>query len=127
MNSNVTTAREQGFLTTYFGRRRYFPDINAKNFTVRSYAERAAMNMPLQGASADIIKIAMINVDKRLKAEGLKSKLILQIHDELIVDAYKSEQEQVKRILVEEMEGAANLPVKLTVETEVGKNWFEAK
>ena len=127
MNSNVSLAREQGFLTTYFNRRRYFPDINAKNFTVRSYAERAAMNMPLQGTSADVIKIAMINVDKRLKAEGLKSKLILQIHDELIVDAFKTEQEQVKRILIEEMEGAANLSVKLTVETEVGKNWFEAK
>ena len=127
MNKNVAFARENGYLTTYFKRRRYLPDINSSNFNVRTYAERAAMNLPLQGTSADIIKIAMINVDKRLKKEGLKSKLILQIHDELIVDALKTEQEQVKRILIEEMEGAANLSVRLTVETEVGETWFDAK
>ena len=94
---------------------------------MRTYAERASMNMPLQGSSADIIKVAMINVAKRIKAEGLKSKLILQIHDELIIDALKSEQAQVEKLLVEEMQNAVKLKVPLTVETEVGETWFEAK
>ena len=127
MDSNVAMAKELGYVKTVLGRRRYFRDINSSNATVRTYAERASMNMPLQGSSADIIKVAMINVAKRIKAEGLKSKLILQIHDELIIDALKSEQAQVEKLLVEEMQNAVKLKVPLTVETEVGETWFEAK
>ena len=127
MDKNVEMARSHGYVTTVLGRRRYFKDINSKNFNLRSFSERAAMNMPLQGSSADIIKVAMINVFNRLKAEGLKSKLILQVHDELIIDAYKSEQELVSKLLKEEMENAVKLIVPLTVETEIGETWFDAK
>ncbi len=127
MNKNVATAREKGYVTTVLGRRRYFKDILSKNFNLRTYAERASMNMPLQGSSADIIKVAMINVYKRLKSEGLKSKLILQVHDELIIDALKVEKDAVLKILVEEMQNAVKTTVPLTVETEVGETWFDAK
>ncbi len=127
MDKNVETAKELGFVKTVLGRRRYFKDIKSPNANIRSYAERASMNMPLQGSSADIIKVAMLGVGNRLKAEGLKSKLILQIHDELIIDALKDEREQVEKILVEEMENAVKLQVPLTVSTEVGETWFEAK
>ena len=127
MDKNVEMARSHGYVTTFLGRRRYLRDINSKNFNLRSFSERAAMNMPLQGSSADIIKVAMINVFNRLKAEGLKSKLILQVHDELIIDAYKSEQEVVSKLLKEEMENAVKLAVPLTVETEIGETWFDAK
>ena len=127
MNKNVATAREKGYVTTVLGRRRYFKDILSKNFNLRTYAERASMNMPLQGSSADIIKVAMINVYNRLKKEGLKSKLILQVHDELIIDALKVEKDAVVKILVEEMQNAVETTVPLTVETEVGETWFDAK
>jgi DNA polymerase-1 len=127
MNKNVATAREKGYVTTVLGRRRYFKDILSKNFNLRTYAERASMNMPLQGSSADIIKVAMINVYNRLKKEGLKSKLILQVHDELIIDALKVEKDAVVKILVEEMQNAIKTTVPLTVETEIGETWFDAK
>ena len=127
MNKNVEFARETGYAITMLGRRRYIREIHSTNFALRSFGERAAMNMPLQGSSADIIKLAMIGVSKRLKKEGLKSELILQIHDELIVDAYLSEKEKVQKILVEEMENAAKLSVPLTVSVGSGKTWFDAK
>lgn len=93
----------------------------------RSFGERAAMNMPLQGSSADIIKLAMLGVAKRLKKEGLKSELILQVHDELIIDAYEDEKERVEKLLKEEMENAVKLSVPLTVSLSIGKTWFDAK
>ncbi len=127
MDKNVEMARNHGYVTTVLGRRRYFKDIHSKNFNLRSFSERAAMNMPLQGSSADIIKVAMINVFNRLKKEGLKSKLILQVHDELIIDAFKSEKDVVTKLLKEEMESAVKLVVPLTVETEIGETWFDAK
>ena len=127
MDSNVAFAKEHGFVKTMLGRKRMIPEINSPNFNLRSFGERAAMNMPLQGTAADIIKIAMLGVAKRLKEEKLKSKLILQVHDELLVDTEAGEVEQVKKILKEEMEGAASLSVPLTVETECGDRWFDAK
>ncbi len=127
MDENVKFAHENGYSTTLFNRRRYFRDINSSNFNLRSFNERAAMNMPLQGTAADIIKIAMINVYNRIKKEGLKAKLILQVHDELIVDTPDNEVEKVKTILIEEMQNAVSLSVPLTVETECGARWFDAK
>ncbi|MBO4252090.1 MAG: DNA polymerase I [Clostridia bacterium] len=127
MNKNVEFAKKTGYAVTMLGRRRYIREINSPNFNLRSFGERAAMNMPLQGSSADIIKLAMLGVSKRLKKEGLKSQLILQIHDELIIDAYISEKEKVQKVLVEEMENAVKLSVPLTVSVGSGKTWFDAK
>ena len=127
MNKNVEFARETGYAVTMLGRRRYIREIRSSNYALRQFGERAAMNMPLQGSSADIIKLAMLGVAKRLKKENLKSELILQIHDELIIDAFLSEREQVEKILVEEMENAVSLSVPLTVSVGSGKTWFEAK
>lgn len=127
MNSNVEFARKNGYVSTLLGRKRYIPEINSSNFNLRSFGERAAMNMPLQGTAADVIKIAMIKVANRTKKEGLRSRLILQVHDELIVDTAEDEVEEVKNILVEEMQSAVTLSVPLTVETECGTRWFDAK
>ena len=127
MDDNVAFAREHGYAVTMLGRRRYIREISSPNYNLRQFGESAAMNMPLQGSAADIIKIAMINVFNRLKRENLKSQLILQIHDELIIDAFKSEREAVERILVEEMGGAANLSVPLTVSLGAGETWYDAK
>lgn len=127
MNSNVEFARKNGYVCTLLGRKRYIPEINSSNFNLRSFGERAAMNMPLQGTAADVIKIAMIKVANRIKKEGLRSRLILQVHDELIVDTAEDEVEEVKNILVEEMQSAVTLSVPLTVETECGTRWFDAK
>ena len=127
MDGNVEFARKNGYVSTLLGRKRYIPDINSANFNLRSFSERAAMNMPLQGTAADVIKIAMVNVAGRIKNEGLKSRLILQVHDELLVDTAADEVETVKKILTEEMEGAAKLSVPLKVETECGVRWFDAK
>lgn len=127
MDSNVAYAREHGYVTTLLGRKRVIPEIKSSNYNLRSFGERAAMNMPLQGSSADIIKIAMCNVFNRLKKEGLRSKLILQVHDELVIDAYESERETVTEILQTEMENAVQLKVPLTVEVHCGRNWYEAK
>lgn len=127
MNKNVEDAKRTGYAITMLGRRRYIREIHSTNYALRSFGERAAMNMPLQGSSADIIKLAMLGVSKRLKKENLKSELILQIHDELIIDAYISEKEKVQQILVEEMENAAKLSVPLTVSVGSGKTWFDAK
>ena len=127
MNSNVEFAREHGYVSTLTGRRRFIPEIKNSNANIRQFGERAAMNMPLQGSSADIIKIAMINVHTRLKKEGLKAKLILQVHDELVLDCPESEQEKASEILKHEMENAVKLTVPLTVEVHSGKNWYDAK
>lgn len=127
MNSNVEFARKNGYVSTLLGRKRYIPEINSSNFNLRSFGERAAMNMPLQGTAADVIKIAMIKVANRIKKEGLRSRLILQVHDELIVDTAEDEVEEVKNILMEEMQSAVTLSVPLTVETECGTRWFDAK
>ncbi len=127
MDKNVAFAKENGYAVTMFGRRRYIRELSSSNFNLRSFGERVAMNMPLQGSSADIIKLAMINVARRLKEENLGSELILQVHDELIIDAFESEKEKVENILKYEMENAVDLPVKLTVEPGSGKTWFDAK
>lgn len=127
MDSNVAYAREHGYVTTLLGRKRVIPEIKSSNYNLRSFGERAAMNMPLQGSSADIIKIAMCNVFDRLKKEGLRSRMILQVHDELVIDAYECERETVTEILQTEMENAVQLKVPLTVEVHCGRNWYEAK
>lgn len=103
------------------------PELKSSNFMQRSFGERVAMNAPIQGTAADIIKIAMIRVSERLKREQLKSRLILQIHDELLIEAEKEEVEQVKTILREEMQGAAELSVRLEIDMHTGNNWYEAK
>lgn len=127
MNSNVEEAKLYGYASTAFGRRRIIPEINSPNYNLRSFGERAAMNMPLQGTAADIIKIAMINVFNRLKKEVPEAKLILQVHDELIVDCLKSDKELVSKILKEEMESAIKLSVPLTVVVDCGNSWYDAK
>ena len=110
-----------------FGRRRYLPELTSSNFNLRSFGQRVARNMPIQGTAADIIKIAMIRVEKRLRQEQLRARLILQVHDELIVEAPIAEQEQVKALLEEEMAEAVNLSVPMVAEANIGKTWYEAK
>ena len=122
----VAGAKETGYVTTLFGRRRPVPELKSSNFMQRSFGERVAMNAPIQGTAADIIKLAMVHVDQRLKQEGLKSRLLLQVHDELLVEAYEPEVLQVKRILEEEMHGAASLQVPLEIDMKQGANWYEA-
>lgn len=119
-------ARQKGYAETIMGRRRYLPDINSKNGTVRAFAERNAVNAPIQGTAADIMKLAMIRVWQRLKAEGLKTKLILQVHDELNFSVPQNEREQVERIVKEEMQNACHLAVPLIADGGWGKNWLEA-
>ena len=126
INDTIAAARETGYVETIFGRRRYLPDINSRNATVRALAERNAINAPIQGTSADIIKLAMINVADRLKSEGLQSRMVLQIHDELVFDAIPSEADLLKKIVTEEMENVISLSVPLTVECNHGNNWLEA-
>ena len=127
MNANVAFAHEHGYVKTAFGRRRIIPEISSSNYNLRSFGERAAMNMPLQGTAADIIKIAMINVNRRLKKELPEALLILQVHDELIVDVPQAKKEQAEKILREEMGNAVSLSVPLTVNVASGKNWYDAK
>ena len=127
MKQIVETAKAQGYVSTVYGRRRYLPELKSANFNMRSFGERVALNMPVQGTAADIIKLAMVNVHRRLKAEGLKARLILQVHDELIVECPGEEAEQVRQILTEEMEHVVKLNVPLTVEAHCGNNWMEAK
>ncbi|MGN0376273.1 MAG: DNA polymerase I [Suilimivivens sp.] len=127
LDNSVESAKKNGYVTTMFGRRRPVPELSSSNFMQRSFGERVAMNSPIQGTAADIIKIAMIRVWKRLKEENLSSKLILQIHDELLIETKEEEKEQVKAILAEEMKGAANLAVSLEIDLHTGYNWYEAK
>ena len=123
----VEEGKEKGYVTTMFGRRRPIPELKSSNFMQRSFGERVAMNSPIQGTAADIIKIAMIRVYRRLKEENLKSRLVLQVHDELLIETYKEEIEEVSAILREEMKGAAKLAVELDVDMHQGNNWYEAK
>lgn len=127
MESNVEFARKNGYVATLTGRKRYIKEINSSNYNMRQFGERAAMNMPLQGSSADIIKIAMVNIHRALKEKRLRTKLILQVHDELVLDAPESEREQAAHILQYEMENAVKLNVPLKVDVHCGKNWYEAK
>ena len=127
MNKNVESAKKKGYTITLLGRRRVINELKSSNFNVRSFGERAAMNMPLQGSSADIIKLAMLGVFRRLEEGGYKAKLVLQVHDELLIDCPIEEQEAVSTILKEEMENAVSLSVPLTVEVGVGKTWYDAK
>lgn len=127
MDDAIKNATDNGYALTIFNRRRYIPEINSSNFMVRNQGKRFAMNAPIQGSAADIIKIAMVNVFTRLKDENLKSRLILQVHDELIVEAIEEELDKVCNIVKEEMESAVNLQVHLDVDLNVGDSWFETK
>ena len=126
MDNAVVKAREQGYVETIFGRRRYLNDILSRNAVARGVAERNAVNAPIQGSAADIMKMAMVEVARRFATEGVRSQVILQVHDELVIDMLRSEEEQVRRIVREAMEGAARLKVVLSTEAGVGKNWLEA-
>ena len=126
IDQTVAAARENGYVETLFGRRRYIPDINSKNMTLRALAERNAVNAPIQGTSADIIKIAMIGIDRRIREAGLNARMVLQVHDELVFESPVPEVDTLKRLVVEEMEGVIRLSVPLTVECNDGKNWLEA-
>ena len=126
IEDTLTAARENGYVETIFGRKRFLPDINSRNGTVRALAERNAINAPIQGTSADIIKLAMIKTDRRIRQEGLQSRMILQIHDELVFDTTPDEVERLERIVREEMENVIELSIPLTVECNHGHNWLEA-
>ena len=127
MEEIVERARAEGYVETVYHRRRSLPEIKSSNFNMRSFGERVALNMPIQGTAADIMKLAMIHVSRRLKAEGLSARLLMQVHDELIVECPEAEEEQVKRLLTEEMERVCSLSVPLTAEAHSGRNWLEAK
>lgn len=127
LDNAVKHAKEEGYVVTLFGRRRPVPELSSSNFMQRSFGERVAMNSPIQGAAADIIKIAMIHVNQRLKDQKMKSRLVLQVHDELLIEAYEPELKEVQKILKEEMEHAADLKVPLEIDMHTGDNWYEAK
>ena len=126
MEKSKDVARQQGYVTTLFGRRRYLPDINSANATVRGFAERNAINAPIQGTAADIIKVAMIHIFQRFKSENIRSKMILQVHDELNFSVYPEEKEKVERIVLEEMQNAFHMAVPLVADSGFGENWLEA-
>ncbi len=126
LDQQVTDGKEQGFVTTMFGRRRPIPELKSANFMQRSFGERVAMNSPIQGTAADIMKIAMIQVDQELVRRGLKSRIVLQVHDELLIEALQSEAKEVKAILEDKMKHAADLSVALEVDAKEGANWFDA-
>ena len=123
----VEQAKETGYVTTILNRRRYIPELKSQKYAERSFGERVAMNTPVQGSAADVIKVAMVKVHQALKERGLKSRLLLQVHDELIVEAYRCEAEEVGRILKENMEQAVQLSVPLTADVHEGENWYAAK
>ena len=127
LDDTVAHAKKEGYVTTLFGRRRPVPELSSSNFMQRAFGERVAMNSPIQGTAADIMKIAMIGVNKALKEKQMKSRLVLQVHDELLIEAHKDEVEQVQEILKFEMEHAASLLVPLDIDMHVGENWYEAK
>ena len=126
MNNMIATAKEKGYVETIYGRKRFLPDINSRNAVVRSFSERNAINAPLQGSAADIIKAAMINIYRRLATEGLKSKMVLQVHDELVFDTIPGEEEKIAAIVTQEMENVIKLSIPLVAECGKGKNWLEA-
>ena len=127
LDNAVAQAKEKGYVTTLFGRRRPVPELSSSNFAQRSFGERVAMNSPIQGTAADIMKIAMIGVERQLKERGMRSRLVLQVHDELLVEAWEPEVEEVRKILKNEMEHAASLEVPLEVDMHTGMSWYEAK
>ena len=127
MTDVVAQAEQDGYVQTMMHRRRPLPELKSSNFNLREFGKRVALNMPVQGSAADIMKLAMVRVHDRLKREGLRARLLMQVHDELIAECPAEEQAQVKRILTEEMEHAAALSVPLTVDAHCGKNWLEAK
>ena len=127
MDAVVERAREDGYVETLFHRRRDLPELKSSNFNLRSFGERVALNMPIQGTAADIMKLAMIAVDRRLQAELPEARLVLQVHDELIVECTQEEAGQVQSLLTEEMEHVMDLAVPLTAEAHSGTSWAEAK
>ena len=126
MEESIKIAKELGYVTTMFGRRRYLRDIHSRNQVLRGNAERNAINAPIQGTAADIIKVAMVNIDRRLHDGKFDAKMILQVHDELIFEVKPEEIEQLRKIVIEEMQNAVKLNVPLLVECGIGKNWLEA-
>ena len=124
MHTIVEEAVQNGYVTTEYGRRRYLPEVTSNNYNIREFGKRAAMNTPIQGTAADIMKIAMVSVYRELKKRNLKSKIVLQIHDELLVETTEEEKEEVKQVLKTCMENAVKLRVPLKVEINEGKNWF---
>ncbi|NCB64215.1 MAG: DNA polymerase I, partial [Clostridia bacterium] len=127
MTDVVQKAKGDGFVCTLMGRRRWLPELKSSNFNLRSFGERVALNMPIQGTAADVMKLAMIHVDERLRAEKLKARLVLQVHDELIVECPDEETELVKKLLTEEMESVMKLSVPLEASSAAGQSWAEAK
>ena len=127
MEQVVAQAKKDGYVSTLFHRRRYLPELASSNAMLRAFGERVARNMPIQGTAADIIKIAMVRVYRRLKEAGLRAKLILQVHDELIVEAPQEEAQQAAQIVSREMENACALKVRLKSDANVGKTWYDAK
>jgi DNA polymerase-1 len=127
MKNVVAEARERGYTETMFGRRRYIPELKSSNFNVRSGAERMTLNTPIQGTAADLIKLAMIKVDAALRKNFPEAKLLLQVHDELIVECPEGIAAEVAKLVSSEMENVAKLNVPLTAEAKIGKSWFEAK
>jgi DNA polymerase-1 len=127
MDESIRKARDKGYVTTMFGRRRYLRDIQSRNQVVRGNAERNAINAPIQGTAADIIKIAMIRIHEKLEGEKFKSKMILQVHDELIFEVPEAELEKLKNMVLFEMSNAAKLDIPLKVDWGTGRSWFEAK
>ena len=126
MDKSIAFARDKGYVETMLGRRRYLPDINSKNYAVRGFAERNAINAPIQGSAADMIKVAMLNIHKEIARHKLLSKMVLQVHDELVFDAYPKEIDTLKEIVSEKMKTAIPLDVPVEVNMGVGKNWLEA-
>ena len=126
MDGAIAQAREKGYVETIYKRRRYLPDINSANAVVRGFAERNAINAPIQGSAADVIKLAMIAVYREMKKANVKSRLILQVHDELVFDIHKDEVAIMKDLIKNAMESAVNLIVPMKAEMELGKNWLEA-
>jgi DNA polymerase-1 len=122
----VREAREKGYVTTLLKRRRYIPEINSDNRRIREFAERTAINTPIQGSAADMIKVAMIHIQRRLEAERLQTKMILQVHDELIFETFEPELEKLREMVIYEMSNAAKLDVPLKVDWGTGRNWLEA-
>ena len=127
LKESVARAKERGCAETLFGRKRPLPELSASNYNVRQFGERVAMNMPIQGTAADVIKIAMVRVDRALRDGGFKARLVLQIHDELIVDTPREEAERVERLMQQAMEGVADFSVRLVAEAKCGESWFETK
>ena len=126
MDKTIAFARDHGYVETMMGRRRYLRDINSGNATVRGFAERNAINAPVQGSSADMIKVAMVNIHEVLNKEKMNSKMILQVHDELVFDAYKEEVDFLKEIVREKMKSAIPMTVPVVVDMNTGNNWLEA-